>query len=114
MLKRRKSKIEKFACPLKSCMNLLGGAWTPNILWYLKVNPRRFSELKDDIEGISAKVLTQRLKELVASGLVVRTVVSTSPLSVEYSLTEQGCELLPAIEAIAEVGYRLQERGIRL
>ncbi|MBP2562561.1 DNA-binding HxlR family transcriptional regulator [Neorhizobium galegae] len=95
-------------------MNLLGGAWTPHILWYLKANPRRFSELKDDIDGVSAKVLTQRLKELAEMGLVNRTVVPSSPPSVEYSLTELGRELMPAIEAIADVGYKLQERGIQL
>ena len=112
MLKRRKSTVEKFSCPLKACMSLLGGTWTPNVLWYLKRNPRRFSELKSDIEGISSKLLSARLKRLIKDGLVTRTVVPSSPPSVEYGLTELGCELMPAIEAINSVGTKLQSRGI--
>jgi DNA-binding HxlR family transcriptional regulator len=112
MLKRRKSKVEPPSpeCPLMACMHFLGGAWTPNILWYLKAGPRRFSELKDDVSGISAKVLTQRLKRLEDDGLILRTVMPTSPPTVEYSLTELGEELKPAIESIASVGEKLRRK----
>jgi DNA-binding HxlR family transcriptional regulator len=85
-------------------MKFLRGAWTPNIIWYLIGGPRRFSELRADIPLISAKVLSARLKELEAIGIIVRTVQPTSPPSVEYSLTDLGHELVPAIEAIASVG----------
>ena len=44
-------------CPLTECMSLLGGAWTPNVIWYLSSGPRRFGELRADIPPISAKVL---------------------------------------------------------
>jgi DNA-binding HxlR family transcriptional regulator len=115
MLKRRKSQVEAPhpECPLMACMNLLGGAWTPNILWYLKGDPRRFSELKDDIGPISSKVLAQRLKRLEDDGLVTRTVMPTSPPTVEYSLTEFGEELKPAIEAIVKVGIKLKRRNVQ-
>jgi DNA-binding HxlR family transcriptional regulator len=92
-------------------MKVIGGAWTPNIIWYLSKCPRRFSELKDDIPGISAKMLTARLKQLHAQGVVLRQVLPTSPPSVEYSLSELGAELKPAIEAIVRVGHRLKERS---
>jgi DNA-binding HxlR family transcriptional regulator len=112
MVKRRKSQVKhEEECPLSICMELIGGAWTPNILWHLKSNPRRFSELKDDIGRVSGKVLTQRLRRLVESGLVERNVVPTSPPTVEYSLTEFGHELRPAIEAIVRVGLKLQARA---
>ena len=91
-------------------MALLGGAWTPNVVWYLREGPRRFNELRGDIEGISAKVLSQRLQRLAADGIVDRTVMPTSPPTVEYELTELGRELLPAVDAIVEVGLRLKQR----
>ena len=111
MVPRRKKQVPEppGQCPLTECLSLIGGAWTPNIIWYLSKNPRRFSELKDDVSGISAKVLTQRLKRLEADQLVRREVMPTSPPTVEYSLTELGLELKPAIEAIASVGRRLKQ-----
>lgn len=113
MLPRRKNRVEAppYCCPLSESMKLLGGAWTPNIIWYLSAQPRRFSELKSDIPGISAKMLTARLKNLEAKGVVVRQVLPTSPPSVEYSLSALGAELKPAIEAIVRVGYRLKQRN---
>jgi DNA-binding HxlR family transcriptional regulator len=90
-------------------MELLGGAWTPNVIWHLQGGARRFSELQHYMAPISAKVLSQRLKELESKGVVDRTVLDTSPPSVEYSLTELGRELVPAIEAIARVGYKLKQ-----
>ncbi len=98
-------------CPLTECMSLLGGAWTPNVIWYLREGPRRFNELKGDIQGVSAKVLSARLQRLAADGLVSRTVMPTSPPTVEYALTDFGRELLPAVDAIVEVGHRLKARA---
>ena len=112
MLARRKNKVkEPVPCPLSTCMSILGGAWTPNVIWYLSKGPRRFSELKDDIRGISAKVLTTRLKHLEKEGIVTREVMPTSPPSVEYALTELGAELKPVLEAIVDVGHRLKARN---
>lgn len=112
MLARRKTKAPPPPpqCPLFVCMSLLGGAWTPNLVWYLSGEPRRFSELRSDIPRISAKVLSTRLRALEANGVVTRTVVATKPPSVEYALTELGRELLPVIEAIVRVGTKLTTR----
>lgn len=111
MLPKRRNKVNppKDECPLTECLSIIGGAWTPNIIWYLSADPRRFNELKDDIHGISPKVLTERLRKLEANGIVLRQVKPTSPPSVEYSLTDLGTELKPAIEAIADVGHRLKK-----
>jgi DNA-binding HxlR family transcriptional regulator len=92
-------------------MALLGGAWTPNIVWYLREGPRRFNELRGDIHAISAKVLSARLRRLADDGLVTRTVLPTSPPTVEYELTEFGRELLPAVDAIVAVGHRIKQRA---
>lgn len=97
-------------CPLTECMAFMGGAWTPNILWYLREGPRRFNELRGDIGGVSAKVLSARLRRLHADGVVDRRVMDTSPPTVEYELTDLGRDLLPAVEAIVAVGHRVKQR----
>ena len=109
-LKVRKSVVREQdeMCPIGACMDLIGGAWTPNIIWYLSGGARRFSELRADVKPISAKMLSARLKEMESIGVVDRRVVDTSPPSVEYSLTPLGRELIPAIEAIARVGFKLK------
>jgi DNA-binding HxlR family transcriptional regulator len=111
-LKRRKNQTPSPLCPLSQCMAFIGGAWTPNIIWYLSSGPRRFSELRGDIPYVSAKVLTQRLRELEQRGILTRTVLATSPPSVEYALTPLGQEFKPVIEAIVAVGYHLKDRAM--
>jgi DNA-binding HxlR family transcriptional regulator len=91
-------------CPLETSLKLLSGAWTPQILWYLQSEPRRFGDLKRDLGNISAKVLTTRLKELEKRGVVTREVKHTSPPTVEYALTPLGHKLNPILKSIAEVG----------
>jgi DNA-binding HxlR family transcriptional regulator len=98
-------------CPLSNCMEFIGGAWTPMILFHLCASPRRFSELRADIPLISAKVLTQRLRDLEQRGILSRKVTGSSPPSVEYALTALGHEFTPVIQAIAEVGQRLKSRA---
>ena len=100
-------------CPLTECMAFLGGAWTPNILWYLRDGPRRFNELRRDIDGVSGKVLSQRLQRLQSDGIVTRTVMPTSPPTVDYELTDFGREILPAVDAIVDVGQRIKARRRR-
>lgn len=106
-LKLRKNKSPPPVCPLTECMAFLRGAWTPNVIWYLSGGSRRFGELRADIPRISAKVLSTRLRELEQKGVVVRQVIASSPPSVEYSLSELGTELIPAINAIVRVGQKL-------
>ena len=110
-LKRRKSIAPDPACTLGECMSMLSGAWTPHIIWYLSHGPRRFSELRSDMPEISAKVLSTRLKELEMRAIVSRTVMPTTPPTVEYAMTELGCELIPAISAIVEVSYKLRAKA---
>ncbi len=112
-LKVRKNKSPAPQCPIGECMAFLRGAWTPAIIWNLSGGPRRFGELRSDIGRISAKVLTHRLRELEDMGVVHRDVKPTSPPSVEYSLSDLGKELMPAIAAIVSVGHRLKKRSSR-
>lgn len=99
------------SCPLTECMKIIGGAWTPNVIWSLRAGPRRFSELRMDIRPVSPKVLSTRLRELEGRGVLTRTIMPTSPPSVEYALTPLGARLIPAIEAIVEVGHEFKQRG---
>jgi DNA-binding HxlR family transcriptional regulator len=101
-------------CPLEECLQLLAGAWTPKVLWYLREGPRRFGVLRRLLVGVSAKVLTTRLRELEERGLVARAVQPTSPPSVEYSLTPLGHEIQPVLGAIADVGRKLQRKRARV
>ena len=98
-------------CSLTKCMAIVSGAWAPNVIWYLRGGPRRFSELRLDIPRATAKVLTMRLRELERRGIITRKVMPTSPPSVEYALTGTGQELVPAMEAIYVAGTRLKELG---
>ncbi|MBB2927228.1 MAG: helix-turn-helix domain-containing protein [Paraburkholderia tropica] len=105
---RMRKKVEPLpGCPMSKCMALIGGLWTPELIWCLSNGPRRFSELRRDNPTITAKVLTGRLRDLEERGVIRRSVLATSPPSVEYELTSLGQELLPAITSIVEVGSRL-------
>ena len=108
MVLKVRSKVRALpGCPMSKCMGLLRGLWTPELLWALSDGPRRFSELRRDCPYISAKVLTSRLRDLERRGVLTRTVMATSPPTVDYGLTALGRELLPAIRSIVEVGSLL-------
>ena len=98
-------------CALTACMAIIAGAWAPNVIWHLRAGPRRFSELRLDIPFVSAKVLSQRLRELEHRGVISRTIQPTSPPSVHYALTPLGQELVPALDAIVAVGLKLKAAG---
>lgn len=87
-------------CPIERGMRVIGGKWKGTILWHLKDGPVRFNELTRMLEGASKKMITQRLKELEAAGLVTRTVVSTKPFAVTYEITDEGQGTLHILEAL--------------
>ena len=94
------------ACGLAHALELLGERWVMLVLRELAYGPRRFSELKSDLQGISANVLTQRLTELEARGLV-RKVRLPPPASVQvYEATEWGLEAVPTIAALGRWAAR--------
>ena len=95
-------------CMLTECMSVIAGAWAPNVIWCLRAGPRRYSELKADIPPVTSKVLSTRLRELEQRGVILRKVMPTTPPSVEYQLTPLGAELIPALEAVVEVGHKLK------
>ena len=87
-------------------MELLGERWAMLVLRELAYGPRRFSELKSDLQGISANVLTQRLTELESRGLV-RKAKLPPPASVQvYEATEWGLEVIPVIASLGRWAAR--------
>ena len=94
------------ACGLAHAMELLGERWAMLVLRELAYGPRRFSELKADLQGISANVLTQRLTELEQRGLV-RKIKLPPPASVQvYEATEWGLEAVPVIASLGRWAAR--------
>jgi DNA-binding HxlR family transcriptional regulator len=85
---------------LVRAFDLLGRRWTGVVLGTLSGGPAGFRALARAVEGISDSMLSERLGELTAAGLVARTVSEGPPLSVTYDLTEAGRALLPALEQI--------------
>jgi DNA-binding HxlR family transcriptional regulator len=94
------------ACGLAHAMELLGERWAMLVLRELAYGPRRFSELKSDLQGISANVLTQRLTELESRGLVRKSKLPP-PASVQvYEATDWGLEAIPVIASLGRWAAR--------
>src|SRR5215467_5409506 len=90
-------------CPrYEHAIQLLGKRWTGLILDSLLDGSRRFCELTATVEGLSDRVLSDRLRELESEGIVERIVYPQIPVRVEYRLTEKGLDLRPAMRAIHE------------
>lgn len=88
-------------CPrYEHAAQLLGKRWTGLLLDSLLGGPRRFCELTAAVEGLSDRVLSDRLRELEEEGIVERVVYPQIPVRVEYRLTEKGNDLRPVVEAI--------------
>ena len=96
-------------CPVEYTASLLGNKWRPLILRELLEGTKRYNELTRNIVGVSAKVLTENLRALEDSGILVRTVYPEVPPRVEYSLTDKGWQLQPVIEAMRFFGLRYRD-----
>ncbi len=102
-------KGREYHCAMDVTMHLIGGKWKTVVLWYLRKDKKRFSELKKLIPNITEKMLSLQLKDLEADGIVGRKVYPEVPPRVEYYLTPFGKTLLPVLEEIARWGRRLGE-----
>ena len=94
-------------CPLDGLLRLLGAQWTPHLLWILShEGPSRFAALRRRLDGISSKVLTERLRSLEAEGIVYREEEPTIPPQVTYGLTLRGRELADVLGGLDRVAAR--------
>jgi DNA-binding HxlR family transcriptional regulator len=88
-------------CPLyHRAVELIGRRWSGAILYALHGGETRFSDLTGAVPGLSDRLLSERLKELEAEGLVVRTVFPEIPVRIEYTLTDKGRALGEVMDAI--------------
>ena len=101
-------------CPMDAILRLLMGPWTTYILWNLRTNgPTRFGELKRRVGGVSAKMLTERLRLLESAGIVSRSYEPTIPPQVTYALTARGNELSGVFEQLNEIATRWRAQDER-
>jgi len=88
-------------CPLIYVLDIIGGKWKLPILWHLADRRVvRYNELKRSVKGVTNMMLTKCLRELEEHGLVLREQYPEVPPRVEYSLTDRGRELLPALKKL--------------
>lgn len=101
----------RYHCALDVTMDYIGGKWKTVILWYLRKQQMRFSELNRNIPNITEKMLSMQLRKMEKDGFVKRTVYPEVPPRVEYSLTAEGKKLIPLLEELARWGRRRAELG---
>lgn len=108
-------KTDCHACDTKiqainDVLYIVGGKWKISIIASLGYGNKRYSELLDEVKGISGKMLSRELKELETNKLVKRTVLDIKPIGVEYSLTDHGHSVKPIIDVIAAWGIEHREK----
>ena len=98
-------------CAIERGMRIIGGKWTGSILWHLKDGPVRFNDLSRMVGGASKKMITERLRQLEAQGLVHREIVDTKPLSVLYEITDFGRTALGFLDELRRWSESLPHEG---
>jgi len=96
--------------PVHEVIAQISGKWTILVVRILSTGPKRFSELKRQIEGVSQKMLTATLRDLEKDGFVSRKVTPTIPPRVDYALTEMGQELQEPLNVISTWAYGNRQR----
>lgn len=101
---------DKEGCAVQTTLRVIGGKWKLPLLWYLREETMRYSELQRTIPGITPKMLAEQLRELERDGIVLRTVHPVVPPKVEYSLTAYGRTLDPILATMDAWGSRHHNR----
>lgn len=97
---------DPFRCPVEVTLAVIGGKWKALILYHVASGPRRFNELRRMVPAVTARMLTQHLRELEADGILVREVRMQVPPHVEYSFTPKGRSLMPILNSMAAWGMK--------
>jgi DNA-binding HxlR family transcriptional regulator len=107
---RTRKQAAEYHCPVEATLDVIGGKWKVVILFWLRDEVRRFSELRRKIPAISERMLIQQLRELEDHEIVHREVYPEVPPRVEYSLTEYGRTLRPITDLMCDWGKQHQRR----
>lgn len=102
------TKEEMPACPVATTVQLIGSKWKLLIMRNLLTRPWRFNELRNNLEGISQKVLTDSLRAMEKDGIISRTVYPEVPPHVEYSLSKLGESMRPILDSMEAWGKSYQ------
>lgn len=105
-----KRKEDLPVCPIATTISLIGNKWKLLIIRNLITRPWRFNELQKSLDGISQKVLTDNLRQLVSDGIVYRKDYHTNPPKVEYGMTELGEELIMVLKSMEKFGYYYKKK----
>ena len=97
-------------CPVEYTASMIANKWKILILRDLMEGTKRYNELTRTVKGISAKVLTENLRELEKDGIIQRKVYPVVPPKVEYSMTKKGNELKPIIDLMREYGKKYHNK----
>ena len=107
----RPSVIDGEACDgFQTTLEIVGKRWTGAILMAIAMGAHRFGEVLHTVDGLSDRLLSQRLKELESHGLVIRTVVPTTPVQIRYTLSDPGQSLLALLQPLARWGADQEAR----
>lgn len=96
-------------CPVEYTASIIGNKWKIIILRDLLTGTKRYNELTRSVVGISAKVLTENLRDLEREGIVERKVYPVVPPKVEYSLTEKGNDLKEVVDSMKNYGLKYKD-----
>ena len=105
-----KEQCTKSLLPIRDALDVINGKWKLHIIGALLQGDKRFKDFQKDIEGITPKMLSQELKSLEMNDLVSRTVYDSSPVVVEYSLTEYGKTLKKLMDELKLWGTEHRNR----
>src|SRR5229473_643611 len=102
-------------CPFSELLEILARPWTMHILWVLSTNgPTRFGALRRQVEGISSRVLTERLRVLEQKGFLFRDYEPTIPPSVTYGITKRMKDISKVMGDLDELARKWQQEDARL
>ena len=112
-VKEFEKEYKKEMMAVQDSMDVLSGKWKiPIISSICYYNKRRFSDILNDVVGISNKMLSKELKELEINKLIKRTVLDTQPITVQYALTQHGLTLQTIIKNLTEWGIEHRKKII--
>ncbi|MDD1724426.1 MAG: helix-turn-helix transcriptional regulator [Methanospirillum sp.] len=93
-----------YYCPFEAALDVIGGKWKALIIWQLKSDTLRFTQLMDRLPMVSPRMLTKQLRELEKDGVVIMIIYPEVPPRVEYSLSDLGKTVVPVLESLCTWG----------